>query len=91
MIGIISHSFLLFKKLNSSSSSGPCFLPVNGEVISEIEAIKLLTGAQAMLVAGGGVSGAEGAYWLAITGQVNQIHKTEKIIKSISNESKFEL
>ena len=79
------------RKLNDSNASGPCFLQVNGQVISEIDAIKLLTGADAELVAGGGVCGAEGSYWIAISGTKEKIEKTEEIIKSISAEPGFEL
>ena len=79
------------KKLNRPASEGPRFLPVPGEVISEIEAIKILTGADAELVAAGGVCGAEGACWIAVSGKFEKVDEAGKIIKSISNEERFEL
>jgi len=64
----------LARKLNAPGSHGPRLLPVAGEIITEIEAISLLTGANAELVAGGGVSGAEGAIWLAVDGNDERLN-----------------
>ncbi|MGF7117666.1 hypothetical protein [Methanobacterium oryzae] len=77
-------------KLNIPGVSGPRLLPVTGEIFTEIEAIKELTGSEAELVAGGGVSGAEGSIWLAVSGSEEQINSAEKLIKSISSEKPFE-
>lgn len=77
-------------KLNTPGALGPRLLPVTGEIFTEIEAIKGLTGAEAELIAGGGVSGAEGSIWLAISGSEEQINSAEKLIKSISSEKPFE-
>jgi hypothetical protein len=77
-------------KLNTPGVKGPRLLPVPGEIFTEIEAIKELTGAKADLIAGGGVSGAEGSIWLAIYGEKEQIKSAEKLIKSISSELPFE-
>ncbi len=44
----------LARKLNAPGSHGPRLLPVAGEIVTEIEAISLLTGASAVHVAGGG-------------------------------------
>jgi hypothetical protein len=48
--------------LNTPGAKGARMLPVPGEVITELEAINMLTGASAELVAAGGVCGAEGEY-----------------------------
>lgn len=80
----------LARKLNAPGSHGPRLLPVAGEIITEIEAISLLTGASAELVAGGGVSGAEGAIWLAVDGNDEQIKSTKKLLNSIIREPNFE-
>jgi hypothetical protein len=77
-------------KLNSTDSSGPRLLPVCGEVITEIEAIAVLTGAQAELVAAGGIAGAEGSIRLAVTGDETQLDSTKILIKSIADEPSFE-
>ncbi|MDD3315868.1 MAG: hypothetical protein PHY07_00035 [Methanosarcina sp.] len=80
----------LARKLNAPGSHGPRLLPVAGEIVTEIEAISLLTGASAEQVAGGGVSGAEGAIWLAVDGNDEQIKSTKKLLNSIIIEPNFE-
>jgi hypothetical protein len=78
-------------KINSPGTEGPCLLPVVGEVFTEIDAIYRLTGAQAELVAAGGVAGAEGSIWLAVSGQPQQMAHAEKLIESIYREPQFTL
>ena len=77
-------------KLNSPGSDGPRLLPVPGEIITEIEAISILTGAEAEQVAGGGVSGAEGSVWIDINGSEEQIKATQKLLDLVMGESNFE-
>ncbi|MEN6329426.1 MAG: hypothetical protein ABFC91_03955 [Methanobacteriaceae archaeon] len=74
-------------KLNQPGLSGPRLLPVPGEIFTELEALKLLTGATAQLAAAGGVAGAEGSIWLAIDGDKN----VEKVLKEVSTEPSFSL
>jgi hypothetical protein len=78
-------------RINSPGTDGPCLLPVIGEVFTEIDAIYTLTGAQSELVAAGGVAGAEGSIWLAVSGQPQQVAHAEKLIKSIYQEPQFTL
>ncbi|HML05794.1 MAG TPA: hypothetical protein VK426_08490 [Methanobacterium sp.] len=80
----------LSKKLNAPGSMGPRLLPVPGEIITEIEAISILTGARVELVASGGISGAEGSIWLAVDGNDDEIKMTEKLLNSINREPNFE-
>lgn len=80
----------LARKLNVPGSSGPCLLPVAGEIITEIEAISILTGAKVELVAGGGVSGAEGSIWLSVTGTHEVIELTQKLLNKVIREPNFE-
>ncbi|MGB9980017.1 hypothetical protein [Methanobacterium sp.] len=77
-------------RLNIPGAQGPRLLPVPGEIFTEIDAVSLLTGAKAEQVAGGGVSGAEGSIWLAISGKEEQVKSAESLLKSISYESSFE-
>jgi hypothetical protein len=58
----------------------------NGIIIHEIEALKLLTGAQAFHGASGGVGGAEGAVTLVIEGTAEQLEKTAVLLRSIKGE-----
>lgn len=78
-------------RLNSPGAKGPRLLPVPGEAFTEIDAIKLLTGAEAELVAAGGVGGAEGSIWLAVSGSEEQIGAAERLLKAVAGEPGFEL
>jgi hypothetical protein len=78
-------------KLNKPGLRGARMLPVPGEVFTEIDAIKILSGADAELVAAGGVAGAEGSVWVAVSGEKEQVDSAEEIIKSISKEPIFKL
>ena len=75
--------------LNAPGAQGPRLFPVPGEVFTEIDAISLLTGATAELVAGGGICGAEGSVWLAVTGDPEQEKLAHRILKEISSEPPF--
>ena len=79
----------LAAKMNAPGASGPRLLPVPGEIFTELDAIALLTGASASLVAAGGVSGAEGSFWLAVSGKPAQEKSAEALIKSVVNEPAF--
>ena len=67
-----------------AAACGCC--PVPGEVFTEIDAIRLLTGAEAEMLAAGGVGGAEGAVWLALQGSEEQLAKAAELIKEVSGE-----
>lgn len=77
--------------LNAGDAAGPRFWPVPGEVFTELEAVRLLTGAAAYVVAGGGVGGAEGSVWLSIIGNAEQEKTASALIKDISDEPGFEM
>ena len=81
----------LAKRLNAPGSTGPRLYPVLGDIITELEAVFLLSGANATLIAGGGVCGAEGSIWLAIDGQPDELKSIKDIIESIQNEPAFAL
>jgi hypothetical protein len=76
-------------RLNAPSASGLRMLPVSGTIITELEAIETLTGATAELVAAGGVLGAEGGGWLAVTGTDDQLHSASKLIHAVADEPTF--
>ena len=76
-------------KMNEQGIHGPRLLPVAGEIFTELDAIALLTGASAELVAAGGVCGAEGSVWLIVSGKPAQEKAAEVLIKSIVNEPAF--
>ena len=75
--------------MNAPGGEGPRLMPAPGEVFTELDAIALLTGAKANLVSAGGVCGAEGSVWLAVTGKPSQEKAAEKLIKSLAPEPAF--
>ncbi len=79
----------LAEKLNSPGSCGYRLLPVPGEVFTELDALRALTAADVELIAAGGVCGAEGSCWIAVTGEKEQEEFAEQIIASVANEPAF--
>lgn len=77
--------------VNSPDATGPRLMPVHGTLITELDAIRILTGCQADLIAAGGVCGAEGGYWIAVTGAEDQVSKAADILNSVATEPPFEL
>lgn len=78
-------------RLNSANAKGYRYMPLSGNTVTEIDAVKILTGAKAELVAGGGTGGAEGHFWIAVSGEENQMEKAEKILKEVMSEPDFVL
>ncbi|OGV96912.1 hypothetical protein A2W24_03865 [Microgenomates group bacterium RBG_16_45_19] len=58
-------------------------LPMAGEVVTEVEAIRLLSGAEAIPIGAGGIGGAEGSITLILRGEENAVNKAIKIIEGI--------
>lgn len=58
----------------------------NGKVITEIEALRILTDVDTVHVASGGVGGSEGAVTLLSYGEEEQVDEAAKLIKSIKGE-----
>jgi len=74
------------QRLNAPGASGPRLCPLPGSIFTELDAIELLTGAQASLVAAGGIYGAEGAAWLSITGTDEQQEAVAALIDAVAGE-----
>ena len=68
---------------------GNTLMPMTGIIITEIEAIQILTGATAYQIAAGGIRGAEGSVRLHITGTPEQLNNAKIIISEIENEPPF--
>jgi hypothetical protein len=82
---------VLAQRCNAPDAKGPRLLPVPGQVFTELDAIKLMTGAEAALIAAGGIYGAEGAAWLGVTGTEEQIEAAVELIKSVAGEPPCEV
>lgn len=76
----------LSEQLNAPGTGGPGMLAMPGEVITELQAIEMLTAAGARLIGGGGVYGAEGAVWLGVTGQTGHVDAATKLLESLAGE-----
>jgi hypothetical protein len=60
--------------------------PMTGTIVTEIEALQILCGVDARLLAAGGVAGAEGAVWLLLEGSQSQLDA----VLALHNELKGE-
>lgn len=72
--------------LNDPESAGPRMLALPGRAFTELDAIEILTGAKARLVAGGGVHGAEGCVWVLVKGTVDQLDRSARLVESLVGE-----
>jgi hypothetical protein len=89
---VCSDLHALAEKVNMPGAKGYRLFPVPGQVFTEIDAIRsLLTGANAELIAAGGICGAEGSCLLAVSGTKEQEDAAEKLIASVASEPAFEL
>jgi hypothetical protein len=77
--------------LNAPGAEGTRLWPAPGTVFTELDAIALLTGARAELIAAGGIGGAEGCVRLAVLGTAQQLETMEKIHREIGGEPAFEV
>ena len=67
----------------------PSMWLLTGEIVTELEAIKILTGATAFHSSSGGVSGAEGGVWIVFRGTQDQVKKAFELVKSIQGEPPY--
>ena len=81
----------LAEKVNMPGAEGYRLFPVPGQVFTELDAVVLLTGASAEMVAAGGVCGAEGSYLIAVSGTKDQENAAEKLLASVASEPAFTL
>ena len=79
------------KRINQVDVEGPRLMPMPGEVFTEIDAVNLLTGVEAILISAGGVYGAEGSVRLGISGNPDQIKHANELIESVASEPPCEV
>jgi hypothetical protein len=68
---------------------GPAIWPITGIIFTEIEALEVLCGVQATLVAAGGVAGAEGSVRLLIEGMDEDVEAAIDLVKGIKGEPRY--
>ena len=76
----------LVNALNDPSAEGPRMMQLPGTPFTELDAIELLTGAKASLLAGGGIYGAEGCAWIGVTGSDDQVADASALIRNVIGE-----
>jgi hypothetical protein len=79
----------LAERINAPGAGGYRLLPVNGEVFTELDALAALTAANVELIAAGGVCGAEGSVWIAVSGEPEQEEFAAEVIASVAEEPPF--
>ncbi len=72
-----------------SDTSLPRFWVTTGIIITEIEAIEILSGARAIPVGSGGICGAEGACRLRILGTTDQVDRALQHVQAIQGEPDY--
>jgi hypothetical protein len=82
---------LLAERCNAPGAKGPRLFPFPGRVFTELDAITLLIGAEATLLACGGIYGAEGAAWVGVSGTEEQIQAASDLIKWAAQEPPCEV
>ena len=72
-------------RANTKDALGiPCgLLPIKADPITEIQALKMLTGVDALPIAGGGIGGAEGSFMFVIKGEEKEVKETMKLVKGM--------
>ena len=77
---------VLAARCNAPGSEGPRLCPVPASIFTKLDTIRLLTDAEACLLAAGGVYGAEGSLWLGIEGTLDQVNAAIELIRSLTGE-----
>ena len=75
--------------LEAEGGQGPSLWPMHGDLFTEIEALRVLFGVEAMPIAAGGVAGAEGAVWLACFGTEEAIDGVRRLADELQDEPPF--
>lgn len=64
-------------------------MPLSGTIVTEIEALEILTGVTAVRISAGGIGGAEGSGRLLLKGEVEQVRKVGELVRNIQGEPPF--
>jgi hypothetical protein len=74
-----------------AQGGGVMLYPVRGIIITEIEALALLSGVKAIQIGAGGVLGAEGSVRLLVRGDAEQVRKALAIVEQAQGEPSYPL
>ena len=71
------------KRVDKSMGMSVGVIPVFGKIITEKEAVEILAGVRATVIAAGGISGAEGATTMLVEGEEEQVSKIFQLVKAL--------
>jgi hypothetical protein len=63
---------------------------VNAQVITEVQALEIMSGVTATHIASGGVAGSEGAVILSLSGSETIVREAFELLEGIKGEEQFE-
>ena len=86
---IITGDILAISEQTMDENSGNALMPMTGTIVTELEAIHILTGAISYQIAAGGIRGAEGAIRLHAHGTPDQLNALKKVLAEIETEKSF--
>ena len=76
-------------RLKELDGKGPTLWVTPGEIFTEIEALRVLSGVDAVPLGAGGIGGAEGAIWLALFGDADAVDRAIESIDGVRQEPPF--
>lgn len=77
--------------INDAQTTGLRMAPLPGEIVTEIEAIRILSGAETTLAGSGGVLGAEGGAYFVAEGTEEELSTLNQVLDEVKKEPAFSL
>lgn len=72
-----------------SRTGMPSLWPIQGEIVTELEALELLVGVEAHQIGAGGLCGAEGGSWFGVWGTEDEIAAARELVAVVQGEPGF--
>lgn len=85
----IAGDIITLSNMTMEDNTGNALMPMTGIIVTEIEAIEILTGADAVQIAAGGIRGAEGGVRLLVSGSAEEMADVKALIGEISEEKPY--
>ena len=85
----ISSDIIAVSANTMEENPGNSLMPMTGIIVTEIEALQLLTGAIAVQTAAGGIRGAEGSVRLLIHGSSEEMNAVKSLLNEIGQEPPY--
>ncbi len=79
----------LHRMASEDDYEGPRLWPITGTIVTEVEALGVLTGVDATLYSAGGVAGAEGSVRLLLEGGEEEVGAALKLLGSVKGEPRY--